>query len=309
MNRTIVKFFFIGVIIFSSLFAGDKNSNKNIIEEKVESTLAQLTLEEKVKLTHGYGNISIGKIDRLGIPLVTFTDGSQGVREDTSTAFPAGIAMVASWDIELMEKVGERSLREIYLPALRMAVEEGKVWSMMSSYNQVNGVFGSANKHLQQDIVKDEWGCDGVMMSDWNEIHFIFGSALDGLDLEMPGGKSEDKHFFCTSLLRVVQNNEISVSIIDDKVRRILRLIYRTTIDATTHVKANTKENQNVARELAEKSIVLLKNDEILPLDKTKLKSIAVIGSNADKLHHVDRGYLSGGSGAVIPPYEISPLA
>ncbi|MEA3437768.1 MAG: glycoside hydrolase family 3 C-terminal domain-containing protein [Thermodesulfobacteriota bacterium] len=396
----------LSVISFTSLFAQKQNSRENLIEKKVEATLPQLTLEEKVLLTHGTNFFTMGDIKRLGIPELLFSGSSQGIRtlgyetaEENpqgvppgfTTSFPSGIAMAASWDEELMERVGvaigkesiakgvhvllgpsvnimrtplngrnfeysgedpflagkiaaafirgvqsqnvgtsikhlagnnqetfrttgnseigERTLREIYLPAFRMAVQEANAWTLMSAYNQVNGVYAASNKHLQQEIVKDEWGWDGVMMSDWGGTHSTFGSALGGLDLEMPGGKAEDDLFFGTPFLSALQRDDISETILDDKVRRILRLVYRTTLEEPKHLEANTKENQDVAKELAQKSIVLLKNDDILPLKKSELKSIAVIGPNSDKLHNSDGSWGSGGSGIAIPPYEITPLA
>ncbi len=204
-------------------------------------------------------------------------------------------------------KIGERALREIYLPAFEMACQEGNTWSIMSAYNQVNGTYASANKYIQQEIPKEEWGWNGAMISDWGGAHDWKGCATGGLDIIMPG----PAHGFANPLLEAVKNGEISEDIIDDHARRSLRLILRTrpTKQQQLNAKANTKDHQALARELARESIVLLKNDgQQLPFSIASLKSIAVIGPNSDKQHSMDGVAGSGGSGAVNPPYEITPL-
>jgi beta-glucosidase len=199
-------------------------------------------------------------------------------------------------------EVDERSLREIYLKAFKIACDEGGSWALMSSYNKVNGVFASANRHLQQDILKNEWNWDGVVVSDWGGAHDWKGCALGGLDLIMPGPKKS----FAKKLIAAVRKGEISENIIDEHARRVLRLIFRTQPEEENLY--DVHKIRKTARTLAGESVVLLKNDGLLPLDINKIKTLAVIGPNADKQHSMSGVAGSGGSGAVNPPYETTPL-
>ena len=205
--------------------------------------------------------------------------------------------------------IDERTLRELYLTAFEIAVKEGKPWMLMSSYNRINGTFAAENGFTQDLIAKREWGFDGVMVCDWGAAHDTAGCALGGLDLEMPG---PGVFFTVEKLLPMVKNGMIQESLIDDKVRRILRLLCRTgAIDGLKPdgtcggpVQAAT------ARKCAENSTVLLKNqNRLLPLDAGKIRKIVISGPNADFRHH--RGTLrdQGGSGAVFTEKEITPLA
>lgn len=356
------------------------------IESKIEALLKQMTHEEKIHLWRGSSRFEVGGIDRLGIPDMKMTDGPQGVRGPASTYFPTGIAMAASWNEELMEKVGaalgretraagsgvllgpgvnimrtplcgrnfeyfgedpllagkmaaaytrgiqsenvaacikhlvannqewcrttgssevgERALREIYLPAFKIACEESNIWSIMSAYNKVNGTFASANKYIQEDIPKGEWGWNGAMISDWGAAHDWKGCATGGLDIVMPGPAKK----FASNLMEAVKKGEVDEKTITEHARRSLRLIFRTQSEIKGSA-ANTPEHQALGKELAGESITLLKNDGILPLNRSNLKSIAVIGPNANKQHSMNGVRGSGGSGAVNPPYEITPLA
>lgn len=199
-------------------------------------------------------------------------------------------------------EVGERALREIYLPAFRIACKEGHSWTIMSSYNRVNGAFASSNRHIQQEIPKDEWGWDGAVVSDWNAVHEWIGSVHGGLDIIMPGPADQ----FCDALLSAIREGGVQESVVDEHARRTLRLIYRT--EKAKGSAANTKEHRALCRELAHESITLLKNEQILPLSADTLESVAVIGPNANKQHCMDGLLGSGGSGAVHPPYETTPL-
>lgn len=181
-------------------------------------------------------------------------------------------------------KVSERALREIYLPAFEAGVTEGKVWSVMSSYNLVNGYHSSENHYLLTDVLKNEWGFDGVVMSDWGGVHET-DVVQAGNDLEMPTG-----HYMnVASLQTALANGSITQEAVDDSVRRILRMVIRVgLLDGPIKrdgSKVNSKEHDALALEVAQKSIVLLKNDwNILPLNREKIKSIAVIGEPAHKL-------------------------
>ncbi len=203
----------------------------------------------------------------------------------------------------ISSEVSERTLREIYLTPFRMAMREAKPWAVMSAYNSVNGTDCSENRYLLLDILKGEWQFDGIVMSDW------FGTyspnvAQGGLDLEMPG----PARWMGEHVLESVQAGDLGIDQVDDKVRRLLRTINR--VGAFEHPteppeRAEDKpEHRNLAREAASEAIVLLKNENsILPLDKEKIRSIAVIGENAERAQ-----IQGGGSAHVSPHYIVSPL-
>jgi beta-glucosidase len=198
-------------------------------------------------------------------------------------------------------EVDERTLREIYLPAFEGAVKEAQPWTVMCSYNRINGVYASQNHHLLTEILKDEWGFEGFVVSDWGANHEIYESLKGGLDLEMPGPAK----YYGSLLLQAVNNWQIDESVIDAAVRRILRIIIKSgRMGKGAAGAVNTPVHQVLARELAEEAITLLKNDAgILPLERGSLKSVAVIGPNAAEA--VIEG---GGSSHVNPPYRVSPL-
>jgi beta-glucosidase len=178
--------------------------------------------------------------------------------------------------------VDERTLREIYLPAFEAAVREAHAGGVMNSYNLVNGIHATENAHLNLDILKKEWGFDGILMSDWDATYDGVAAAVNGLDLEMPEGKFMSR----SNLLPAVQQGRVTQAVIDDKVRRILRTAIRFGfLDRTqqlTQIPAYRKEGRNVALDEARESIVLLKNENaLLPLNSGKLRTIAVIGPDA----------------------------
>ncbi|MBN2164185.1 MAG: glycoside hydrolase family 3 C-terminal domain-containing protein [Pontiellaceae bacterium] len=199
----------------------------------------------------------------------------------------------------ISEVVDERTLHEIYFPAFKASVEEGNVMTVMCAYNKVNDIYCAANHYLLTDMMKDRWGFDGVIMSDWGAVHSTVPTALAGLDLEMPGN---DSNFLGKPLLEAVQRGDVPERVIDDKVRRMLRLALRLSEKPQT---AFDKEaNEDAALAVARESIVLLKNEGgLLPLSKTKHKRIFVTGVNAEAKHGG-----AGGSSAVYGRYEITPL-
>ena len=203
--------------------------------------------------------------------------------------------------------IDERSLQELYLRSFEIAVRTANPWMMMSSYNKINGVYASACGHVQNDIAKGQWGFDGVMVSDWGGTHETLGAALGGQDLEMPGSK-----FLGPNLAEAVKEGKVPESLLDDKARRVLRLFQRTGIlpgGRQPAGESDTRRHHELARTFAERGMVLLKNhDGLLPLDKKKLKKIAVIGPSADRFHCIGTAVSCGGSGAVHPAYEITLL-
>jgi beta-glucosidase len=203
-------------------------------------------------------------------------------------------------------EVDERALREIYLPAFKAAVQSGDVWSVMGAYNQFRSEHCCENDYLLNKILKDEWGFKGLVMSDWSGVHDTRAAVLNGLDLEMGTEKHYNDFYFAQPYLNGLKRGDFSMSGLDEKVRRNLRVMIAThVLDAGRKTGSfNTAAHQEVARQVAEEGIVLLKNENhALPLVPTKLKTIAVIGENATRLHAH-----GGDSSGIKAFYEINPL-
>ena len=200
--------------------------------------------------------------------------------------------------------IDERTMREIYLPAFEAAVKEAHVGAVMDSYNLVNGAHATQNSFLNSQVLKKEWGFQGVLMSDWGSTYDGVAAANSGLDLEMPMGLFMNRD----NLVPAVGDGRVSMATIDDKVRRILRLaiesgwLERDQTDLT--VPRYNSEGRQVALEAAREGMVLLKNDHnLLPLDKPSIRSIAVIGPDAYPAVPV-----GGGSAGVRPFAAVSFL-
>jgi len=355
---------------------------KPAVESRVDALLSKMTLDEKITLIGGINDFYTRAIPRLGIPALRMSDGPLGVHDyGPATAYPAGIALAASWDTELAKRVGEamgqdarargvnfilapgmniyrapmngrnfeyfgedpflagriavsmiqgiqsqgvmatakhyaannqeygrmdhssdvdeRTLREIYLPAFEASIKEGKVGAVMDAYNLVNGVYMTENDYLNNVILKKEWRFDGIVMSDWGATHDGVAAAKGGLDLEMPSGQFMNKE----TLLPALQRGEVSVAMIDDKVRRILRktiefgFFDRGQTDAA--IPLYSQKGKEVALEEARSGMVLLKNENgILPLDKSKIRTIAVLGPDAYP------AVIGGGGSSLTRPFN-----
>jgi beta-glucosidase len=339
--------------------------SKTDVEKRVDSILSKMTQEEKITLIGGINDFYTRPIPRLGIPALRMSDGPMGVHDyGLTTAYPAGIALAASWDVDLAHRVGmamgkdarargvhfilapgmniyrapmngrnfeyfgedpflasrmavseikgiqeqrvvatakhfagnnsefarttlssdidERTLREIYLPAFEASVKEGHVGAVMDAYNLVSSVYMTENTHLNNEILKQEWGFDGILMSDWGATHDGIAAANGGLDLEMPSPTFMNSD----TLLSALGDGKISMTSLDDKVRRILRKAiefgFFDHAQADTDIPLLSQEGRQVALEEARGSMVLLKNSgNILPLNDSKLKTVAVIGPDA----------------------------
>ncbi len=352
---------------------------------KVSALVKSMTLEEKISMLGGTGFAS-RPVPRLGIPPLNMTDGPVGVRWERSTAFPASIAMGATWDPALIrrlgealgrearakgrnmllgpcininrvpvggrsfesfgedpwlmsrmaveyirgvqsqhviacakhfaannqeferttidEKVDERTLREIYYPAFRAAVKEGGVLSVMSAYNKLNGRWCSENPDLLTALLKKEWGFRGLVVSDWGAVHSTVPTANAGLDIEMPTGAFLNE----TTLPPALKSGAVSEQVIDDKITRLLRVMFldglfgpQAAPDTTV---VNSPAHRALAREVESAGIVLLKNrDNVLPVGSAAVHSIAVIGPNAAVARTG-----GGGSAYVTAFYGVSPL-
>lgn len=203
----------------------------------------------------------------------------------------------------------ERALREIYLPAFKAAVQEGGALTVMAAYNKFRREFCAENNYLVRKILRNEWGFDGVYVTDWGAAHSTVPSMEAGLDLEM--GTLIDKYedwYFANPLIEAVKSGKVPMSLVDEKVGDVLRVMIKTNVlDPKKRFgpgSMNTKEHQQATYDAAAEAIVLLKNqNNLLPLDFSSIKSLAVIGDNATRKH--SNGGLSSEIKAV---YEVTPL-
>jgi beta-glucosidase len=210
----------------------------------------------------------------------------------------------------------ERSLQEIYLPAFRASVQEADVLTVMGAYNKFRGQYCCQNEYLLNKVLKDQWGFKGIVISDWGGVHNTGEAAMNGLDLEMGTRTSPpfDRALLGSTFLNGLKLGYYPVAVLDDKIRRRLYVMFRlhmfdnppqqTPAPITEENPLSTKEHQATARKVAEESIVLLKNSAgLLPLDAGKIKTLAVIGDNANT-----RFAHSGGAANVKAPYEVTAL-
>lgn len=209
--------------------------------------------------------------------------------------------------------VSDRALYEIYLPAFRRAVVDGGAWSIMGAYNRVWGEHCCHNSRLLNDILRGEWGFDGVVITDWGGAHDTRQAALNGLDIEMGsftnGLTSEssfgyDDYYLASPYLDMLRRGEVPVETVDAKARNILRLIFRTAMNtAKPFGSIASPEHYAAAKAIGDEAVVLLKNTGILPLDPAKYKNILVVGENATRM--LNRG---GGSSELKVKDMFTPL-
>lgn len=210
--------------------------------------------------------------------------------------------------------VDDRTLYEIYLPAFKAAVTEGGAWSIMGSYNLYQNQHGCHNKRLLCDILRDEWGFDGVVISDWGGTHDTAEAVENGLDLEfgswtngLTNGRSNayDNYYLADPYLKLLREGKADMATLDNKVRNVLRLIFRTAMKSDKGFGSLcSDEHYAAARRIGAEGIVLLRNKgNLLPLDPSKPQNILVVGENAVKMMTV-----GGGSSSLKVQRETSPL-
>ena len=209
--------------------------------------------------------------------------------------------------------LSDRALREIYLPAFKAAVTEGGAWSLMGSYNKYRGTYACHNHRLLVEILKQEWGFDGAVISDWGGVHSTEEAIHNGLDMEFGtwtdglregASNAYDNYYMALPYLKLIESGEVGTEELDDKVRRVLRLTFRTAMNNDKPYGAMCSEAHSLAaRQIAEEGIVLLKNhNNNLPI-APDAKRILVVGENAIKMMTV-----GGGSSSLKVKYECSPL-
>ncbi len=218
----------------------------------------------------------------------------------------------------------ERTLREIYLPAFEAAIKEGGAWTLMGGYNLFRDQHACHNQYLMNDILKGEWGFDGAIISDWGGTQSTMEAIYNGLDLEygtwtdglqMGATNAYDNYMMADPYQKLIEEGKVGTKELDDKVRRVLRLIFRTTMNPNRPFGAlNSEKHIETAINVGAEGIVLLQNNPlmqgkkqvapaILPLDLTTIKNVLVVGENAVKMMTV-----GGGSSSLKARYEVSPL-
>lgn len=218
------------------------------------------------------------------------------------------------WRDKINVEVSDRALYELYLPAFKAAVKEAGVWAIMGAYNKFRGQYTTHHKTLTTKILKQDWNYDGVVISDWSSTHSTEEAALYGLDMEMGTGTDGlgittrdfySQYYLASPFLKRIKSGEFSEALVDDKVRRILRLMFRTNMNPNRPLGcANTKEHQEVARDVATEGMVLLKNENnFFPIKDQNNITIAIIGENATRALTI-----GGGSSELKALFEISPL-
>ncbi|KAA6320745.1 Beta-glucosidase [termite gut metagenome] len=241
----------------------------------------------------------------------------QGVQQNGVAACVKHFALnnqeINRWLINVI--VDDRALHEIYFPAFKAAVQEGKAWAIMGAYNQYKNENCCHNHYLLNDILKRDWQFDGVVISDWGGVHDTKEAINNGLDMEFGSwtnglnwgtSNAYDNYFLAIPYLELLKSGEANIKDLDDKVRRILRLSFRTTMSKDRpYGSFGTEEHALAGCKIAEEGIVLLQNNNnVLPVDLSKVKNILVVGENA-----VKRMTIGGGSSSLKVKYEVSPLA
>ncbi|MEN8251707.1 MAG: glycoside hydrolase family 3 C-terminal domain-containing protein, partial [Bacteroidota bacterium] len=239
--------------------------------------------------------------------VVPYVKGVQSKRVITCTKH--FVANNQEWNrFDVSAEIDERTLREIYFPAFKAAIQKADTWTIMAAYNRFREIYACENKYLLQDVLKDEWGFTGIAVSDWGGARTTIPMAKSGLDLEMPFGK-----YYGEKLLQAVKEGKVSEKLLDDKVSRILSVMFKAglfdeSID-TYGGHSDDEGRRRLAKKVADQSIVLLKNtclpgqdNKFLPLNINKIKTIAVIGPNGG-----EASMTGGGSGKLIGNYSVSP--
>lgn len=233
----------------------------------------------------------------------------KGIQENNDVAACVKHFAVNNQETERLNvevEIDERTLREIYLPAFEAAVKEGNSYSIMTAYNKLFGYYCSHSEYLIKEILEEEWGFDGVVVSDWGAVHDTVEAAVAGMDIEMNVTYNFDEYFFAKPLVEAVKAGKVNEEVVNKKIRRILRMMYKINVFSEDRKRGvyNSPRHREKTLEVAREAIVLLKNEKnILPLEDRKIKTLAVIGENANIIHSN-----GGGSAEIKALYEVTPL-
>ena len=241
----------------------------------------------------------------LAVPFV------RGIQENDVAACVKHFAVNVQETDRLMvdEEIDVRTLYEIYFPAFKAVVQEGNAYSVMGAYNKINGYHCCENKNLLDLVLRGEWGFDGAVISDWGGVHNTKAAAECSMDLEMSVFPDFDDYKLANPLKDAIAEGEISEEVVDNKVRNLLRMMFRLKMIGKRKTERrsgsyNTPDNRHMILRTAEESMILLKNEkQTLPLEADKIKKLVVIGQNAAKIHSD-----GGGSAEIKALYEICPL-
>lgn len=244
-------------------------------------------------------------VEEITVPLI------QGIQENDVAACVKHFAANSQETDRLMvdSVVDERTLREIYLPGFKAAVQKAGTLSVMGAYNKLNGIHCCENAELLGDILRKEWGFDGTVVSDWGAVHKTEEAAAAPLDVEMSVYDNFDEYMLAAPLKDAIEKGELPEEYVDEKVRNILRMMFRLKMIGEEKEKRkkgiyNTPEHRSTVYKAAAESVVLLKNEEkLLPLKSENIRKLAIIGRNGEMLHSN-----GGGSAEIKALYEISPL-
>ncbi len=203
-------------------------------------------------------------------------------------------------------EVSERALREIYFPAFEAAVTKGKAKGVMGAYNKLRGMHCCHNDYLLKQVLREEWGFEGILVSDWGGVHSTKAAMENGLDMEMSVTNDFDEYYMANPLKEAIEKGEYPIELLNEKIMHILTVMNELhMLDGERKAGSyNDIEDKQVLRRAAEESIVLLKNEDgLLPLDAKKIKKLLVVGENANR-----RQAPGGGSAEIKALYEITPL-
>lgn len=367
------KYIIIGVLLLGVVSLNAQNKSKEDMKQKIEDLVSKMTLEEKASLCSGKDDWSTKPIERLDIPWIWVSDGPHGLRRAPATnqpgygdqlpatCFPTASALAATWDLELIKKVGValgeecqaqdvnvllgpgvnikrsvlagrnfeffsedpilsgelgaafingvqsqgvgtslkhyvannvetmrmynnsdmdiRTLHEIYLTPFEIAVKKAQPWTVMACYNRVQGVYGSESPYILTEVLKNQWGFEGIVISDWFAVVNRVEGIKAGMHIEMPGVSTINDEL----IVEAVKNGELEESVLDALVKDILRVVLKAKSLEKEGVELDAQAHHAFARQVSAEAATLLKNDkQILPITKKKYKNIAIIGEFAN---------------------------
>jgi len=377
----ISRFLTLLIILVASNLNAQQSKTDVEMQDKIDKLITELTIEEKVALCSGRDDWSTMPIERLNIPWVWVSDGPHGLRRAPetdkagygdqlpATCFPTASALAATWDVDLIYKVGQtlgeesqaqnvnvllgpgvnikrsvlggrnfeyfsedpilsgemgvayikgvqsqgvgtslkhfaannvetmrmynssnmdnRTLHEIYLTPFEIAVKKAQPWTVMACYNRVQGVYGTQSPYLLTEILKKDWGYEGIVVSDWFAVIDRVEAMKSGMHLEMPNVSPVNN----TIAVEAIKNGELDIAVVDALVKEILTFVFKAKSLEKEDVELNVEKDHAFARKVTAEAATLLKNNnQVLPITKEKYKKIAIIGEFADNPRYQGNG-------------------